>query len=582
MTDFLHLSQQLNQHQEFRAILTTLHPGRLSEEKKTLLQSLSPRVEMFLGKDKVALEAWGEFMGSVKEGYIFPLTPTRRQVITATLLAGAAIKKPELQLRPGLLADVYQARADFLKVDVSVPTSQPSVPGGLFRPRPSLETPELARYRKLVSNYDILTKRMTTGGKLDSAIRTLLTDQSKSLAPLGSMRTLDSSTIENAQKNTIFAKATARALPTYVEALKPATVYAPKRLALSLNKFRCVRQQEKAGTDEIFWGGSFVRCTNLAEIYAQIEQMLNQQNPSSYDLDFHWSFSSFLKPVGGGLFKTNSNSPWFDFSPNSIVFEQEIFKGFGPWAGVLFCIEDDDAEYKAVSEVIDTVGDYADAVGQTASIVSVAAAAGGVTGPVAVAAGAVSTAASVVSLSADIAGAAVDIVNFFDTDDMIDSVNFSGESDYVALAPALVKQGTEVQPLYDLQESSGAGHYQIELGTTYSGLSEPFERTWGCKVIENRFPADGDWYEKKGGMFGDKGEIEKTVNYGTPVDILEAFDVEKKESDPGNAYVMKDYPKLDPSKTVGRVKVHWGVPAFKSFKFQICLQAFLFDKIKRL
>jgi hypothetical protein len=576
MANYLHLSRRLSQHREFQAILSSLRRGRLSDDKRRMLNALAPRVERFLGGDSVALEAWADFMGAVREGYVFPLTPTPRQVLAATLLAGAAIKKPQIQLRPDLRPELYQARADLLQVAVNVAPPQRGGATRLFRARPAAASAELARYKTFVGDYETLTRRMSAGGKLDSAIQTLLTDPSKSLAPLGSMRTLDSAAIESARQDTILGKATAGVNPTFVQAQKAGIAYAPNRLALTLNRFRCVRQQEDAGSDEIFWGGSFVRCTNLAQVYAQIEQMMKQGNSSAYNLDFHWGFSSFVRPASGDLFTVNSGGPWLGFGASPVVFEQEFFNGFGPWAGVVFCIEDDDKEYDAVVEVIDTVGDYADQVGHAASTVSVAAAAGGVTGPLAVASGAVSLAANVVSLGADLAGAVVDIVNFFDKDDMIDSVNLTGMGDYAVWNKNETKSGTETQTP-DLQESPEGAHYQLELGTTYAGLAE-FQRTWGCSVVPTWFPLHGGWFDKAGGPFGNSGEIERTVAYSPPVHYVEAFDEEQKESDPGNAHVLEGYPTLEHNGTIGRVKVHWGISAFRSFKFKIFMQAFRFER----
>ena len=576
MADFLHLSRLVNQHREFRALLSSLHPGRLSDEKKGMLNALGPRVERYLGRDTIALEAWAEFMGAVKDGYVFPLTPTSRQVLAATLLAGAAIKKPDLRLRPDFLPELYQARADLLQVDVNVPPLQPGGPTKLYKPRKSGSGAEVTRYGRYVRDYEILARRMPGGGKLAAAIQTLLTDPSKSLAPLGSMRTLDSTAIEKARNSTLLVKPTAHVSPTFVEARSKGRAFAPNRMAIALNRFRCLQQQESRGSDEVFWGGTFVRCTNLPEVYAQIEKMMQQDTPFPYELNFKWQFESFVRPKGDKLFTVKSGSPWTGFGQNPVVFQQELLNGFGPWAGVVYCIEDDNAEYEAVSEVIDTVGDYADEVGRSASTVSITAAAGGVTGPLAVAAGAVSTAASVVSLAADLAGAVVDIVNFFDTDDMIDSINLNGPGDYAVWESAEAKNGTDTQTT-DLQESPTGAHYQIELATTYSEVAE-FTRTWGCEYVPIFFPKDGGWFDRSGGLFGDSGEIERTVTYNPPVHYLQASDIEKKESEPGTAYVMKGYPKLEANGSIGRVKVHWGISACRSFKFKILMEAFRFKK----
>jgi hypothetical protein len=577
MTDFNYLSQVIGHNREFQEIMSNLRPGRLTEEKRATLLELGPRIERFLGKDRLAIEAWKEFMSTVKQGFVFRLIPAQRQIVAASLLAGAAIKTQSLQLRPDLHPDLYQARADMLKIDINVPPLSPDQPARVFRARPNTETAEVAKYKRFITCHDVLTRRMSTGGKLDSAIRAFLTDSNKSLAPLGSLRTLDSSAIENAQKNAILGKKVARVNPIPCTSLKTANAYAPKQMAVSLNRFKCVRQKEKGGTDKIFWGGSFARCTNLPQVYAQIEQIMKQENPPAFDLDFHWSMSSFVRPTEGGLFDVNSNSQWIDFGSSSVIFEQEFYNGFGPWAGVLFCIEDDAAEYDAVGEVIDTVGDYAQVVGQTATIVSVLAAAGGVTGPLAVAAGAVSTAASVVNIAADVAGAVVDIVNFFDDDNMIGSINLSGPGDHAEARQEDIKKGTLPQP-YDLQESTSGAHYKIEIGTTYTPLAE-FNRTWKCTDTDYFFPEKG-WYEKGGGFTGNKGDITKIITFDPAVNSIEATPVTIQDSSgPGNAYVMKGYPKLESNNTVGIIKVHWGIQAIRSFKFKFNLKALRFEKL---
>ncbi len=576
--DYMHLSSVINQHREFRLTISSLRPGRLSEEKKAMLKALSPRIERYLGSDTVALNAWSEFMNSIAEGYIFPLTPTPRQVIAATLLNGAAIKKPGLQLRSGLQPELYQARADFQRSEVRISPPQGGATPLLYRPRPNMSGVESPQQKTLVGDYNILTKRMRSGGKLDSAIQKLLTDPSRSLAPLGSMRTLDAVTIEIERTNTLLSKAEPRINPIFVEEKRSTTAYAPKSMSLSLNRFRCVRQQESTGSDEIFWAGNFVRCTNLAEVYAEIERLMKQTNPSDFKLNFQWAHSTFVRPKErGGLFKIKTGSDWLVFGANSIVFEQQLYNGFGPWAGTVYCIEDDDAEYDAVGEVFDTFGDYAEAVSQGAAIVSGTLAAGGVTGPAAAAAAAISAGAGAAKLGADLAGAVVDIVNFFDDDDMIDSINLSGPGDYAVRSKQEVQTETD-SGISDLKESARGAHYQLELATNYSDMAE-FQRTWGCSVQTNWFPADGGWYEKSGGPFGDSGEIERTVTYNPPVQILQAGDEEKGgESAPGHAEVMSGYPKLERNGTLGRVKVHWGRSAFGSMKFKFYLQAFRFTK----
>lgn len=578
--DYNRLAELINKHSEFQAILGSLRPGRLKEDKLAMLNALRPRIERYLGNDTAAQEAWAGFMKTVGEGYIVPLTPTARQTLAATLLRGAAIRKPGLQLRSDLSPESYQARADFLRTEVRVSPLRGSGTPMVFKPRPIAHGRAVQDRDTLAVDYDILTKRMRAGGKLDNAIQKLLTDPSRSLAPLGSMQTLDVATIGDSRKSAILRDGK-RVINSTRVGTKSTKAYAPKRISLALNKFRCVHQQEDGG-DEVFWGGSFVRCTNLAQVYAEIEKIMQQPRlpfpiTREFPLHFEWGYSSFVRPKERKkLFKTKTGSGWIPFGPESIIFEQELFNGFGPWAGVVYLIEDDDAEYDAVAEVVDTVGDYAKDVGLVASEASVALAAFGVTGPAAVAAAAVTDAAAKVSLGAELAGAVIDIVNFFDNDDMIDSVNFSGSGDYAVRNKQEI-QNRAVPVLHDLQESARGAHYQLELTTTYSDVAE-FDRTWGCSVVTNWFPEDGGWYNKSGSFAGHKGEIEKTVAYNPPVQILEAHDLEKGgEAGPGHAEVIEG-PILENNGTLGRVKVHWGINAFHSFSFKFYLQALRFGE----
>jgi hypothetical protein len=569
------LFRKLNQHNEFKAILFNLRPGRISESKIATLRALTPRVRSYLRGDRVALETWEGFLASIADGIFIPESPTPRQVFAAMLLAGAAIKTSGLQLRPDLHKQLYQARADLLQMDLNLPPLQTGGPVTLFKARPISQSSELKKYEKFVSAYDKLTKNIIGDSKLKSSIKTLLTDQKKSLAYLGLMSTLDSEAIESAKTNTILKKSSARVNPTFVKALRSGNAYAPRKISLALKQFRCINQQETSGTDEIFWAGSFVRCTNLSDIYTQIERLMLQPNTNTFDLEFKWGFKSFINPKEGDLFRVSSGGPWKNFESNSIVFEQDLFNGFGPWAGVIYCIEDDDAEYDAVSEVIDTIGDYADQVGFAASTVSMAAAAGGITGPLAVASGAVSAAASVVSLGADVAGAVVDIVNFFDSDDMIDSINISGDGDYAVWDRTQLSNSPKPN-IVNLQESQNGARYDISYDINFIDTVQ-FNRNWGCTVLTNWFPIDGGWFDKSGGITGDSDEIERTVSYNPPVQIVEGRDVEQNESDPGTAYVINGYPKLEANGTIGRIKVHWGISAFRSFKFKFYLQAFRFE-----
>jgi hypothetical protein len=60
---------------------------------------------------------------------------------------------------------------------------------------------------------------------------------------------------------------------------------------------------------------------------------------------------------------------------------------------------------------------------------------------------------------------------------------------------------------------------------------------------------------------------------------LNAYDLEKGgEAGAGHAEVIEGYPQLENNGTLGRVKVHWGISAFKSFSFKFYLQALRFGE----
>ncbi|HHP7236616.1 MAG TPA: hypothetical protein ACFCUC_18445 [Desulfobacterales bacterium] len=575
-SDFGRLALLISQHREFASILRSLRPGRLTPEKKALLIAYSSRIDRYLARDAGAREAWAEFMSAVESGYIYPLRPTRRQVIAASILAGAAIKRPNLELRPDLASELYQARAEFLSRDIVVEPGPSGGPRRIIKPSGApRERAALASYQKTsFPDHDLLTRRASATGKLSTSIQKLLTDRGRSLSPLGTLRNLDHATIEKARQDLLMRKPSARAAPVSAQAVRTGLAFAPKSMAISLKEFRCVRQQE-TGTDEIFWAGNFLRCANKREVYEAIERFMKEPS-TKLDLDFKWSLSSFLLPSDKSRpYTCKSGSPWLSLE-NYKVFEDEFYQGFGPWAGVLYCIEDDDAEYQAVAEVIDSVGEYADQIGQTASTVTVGLAAGGVTGPAALAAGAVTTAASVVSIGADVVGAVVDIVNFFDNDDMIDSIDLSDDGDYSAKNPAEVLQGTVEAPPEDFEESAAGALYQVKMATSYNGIAQ-FPRSWKCTTDTKWFPLKKKWFKKCGGIPGDSGNMNRHVSFSPPVQAIEARDVEEDESAPGHAEVVGS-PWLTDNGTVGHVKVHWGISAFRCFRFKFYIKGFRFER----
>ncbi|MEZ4386086.1 MAG: hypothetical protein R3D98_00630 [Candidatus Krumholzibacteriia bacterium] len=576
--DFSSLAELISKHRVFSSLINSLHPGRLPADRKALVLAMSSRIKAYLAHDKGAVDAWEEFLAAIETGYVFPLRPTRRQVIAATMLAGAAVERPRLALRSGLSPTLYQARADRHGADLSINTGPGQGQTRIFVARiDKASSPALAAYRLPLADYGILGRNLTATGKLAAAIESLLTDDSKSLAPLGALRELDPEAIEKARSELLTAQPRSRAAGVSAPERRVQTAWAPRSMAIRLKDFRCVKQQENAGSDEIFWAGSFVRCMNLQRVYEAIEATLAKKEPMSFDLEFDWELSSFMIPANGGKPITcSSGGPWISLG-DTPIYEQQLYRGFGPWAGSIWCIEDDDQEYEAVGEVIDTVGDYAKQVSRTASTVSAALAAGGVTGPAAAAAGAVATAGQVVSVGADVVGAIIDIVNFFDKDDMIDATELSDGGDYAMRNRGDVPVGNVDNPALDLEESNHGAHYQLRTTTNY-GPAEEFPRTWSCQTTTTWFPLEKTWFTKKGGPLGAKGDMTRTVPFNPPVQFIEASDVEQDESAAGHAEVIGK-PWLTDNGSVGHVKVHWGISAFRSFRFKFWVKGIRIDRL---
>jgi hypothetical protein len=209
------------------------------------------------------------------------------------------------------------------------------------------------------------------------------------------------------------------------------------------------------------------------------------------------------------------------------------------------CVEEDDSEYEAINEVIDTIDEIAETIGYGASTVASLA---GPT-PAGAAAGAVAGVASIVSFACDVAGAVVDIVNFFDENDTIGFVDQQGLHDYAG-----VPAQTTDQFALEAGKVRGA-RYLIRTEYTLAGR-EQFNRMW-------RYQQDtvyGDWQHRDPfGFHGGSGDDITSLTFSDSVHSLFTHGVQCNYEAGVRHAEWKAAPQLQNDNRTVRGVVHWGV-----------------------
>jgi hypothetical protein len=531
------LADTLNSHRRISGLLMSFDPNNMSKEDKPILETLNTAARSYLaGNDELMHEwdsAYARFANMIEWG-----SGSDRDLIAALILAGAAIDRDDVELRPDLSPSLVEARQKYQQAIAA----QPSIIWGNIIDTLPMPRPKANFVVKLARNYRIVKANMAPDSRLNVAIKTLLQDDSKSLRVGEDFRTLDIDKL-NGERDRRFKER-----PVGVSTIRPNTngsgqqyrkMYAPTSLELKAINFDCIKRQEDS-TDEIFWVTQFYKVKNLVEVYNQIDDAIKNERWNELDLNIEWERQSWLSGLHNNIDENSDNVPL-----NHRMGLAEIHYGFCPWVCNMTCVEQDDSEYEAVNEVIDTIDEIAETIGYGASTVATLAG----PSPAGAVAGAVAGAASIVSFACDVAGAVVDIVNFFDENDTIGFVDQQGLYDYAGVS-------AQTTDPFSLEAGKIRGaRYLIRTEYTLAG-QEQFNRMW-------RYEQDtvyGPWQHRDPfGFHGGSGDDITTLRFNNPVHSLFAHDVQCNYEAGVRHAEWKAPPQLQNDNLSVRGVVHWGV-----------------------
>ena len=537
----IRLSERLDNifrsHRRISGLLMSLDLNNMSNEDKPVLEELNTSAKRYLKSDVNLLREWENtyerFLNVIEWG-----SGSDRNLISALLLAGAAIDRPDINLRDDLSPSLIQARVKYQQVIVD----QPAPIWTNIVETLQMGTSKSNFVVRLAKSHRLMKDRMKSDGHLNKAIKTLLQDKSKPLRVGSDLKTLDLDKLfEEREKR--FAK-----IPVGYSIITPKTsgvgqkartINAPTKLELKTINFDCIKRQENP-TDEIFWITQFFNVKNLEEIYNQIDDAIINQRLNELKLEIEWERQKWISKLFEDIDETSNN-----IDLRNKIGLTKIYHGFCPWICNITCIEQDDSEYEAINDVIDTIDEIADTIGYGARTVAALA------GPshVAAAAGAVASAAKIVSFACDVAGAVVDIANFFDENDTIGFVDQQGLFDYA---------GVTAQTTDPFSLSAGkirGANYLVRTEYTLTG-NEQFNRTW-------RYEQDtvyGKWKHRDPlGPFGGDGDDVTTLLFGRPVHSLINHGVVCNYEPDVRHAEWKEKPILQDDQLKVKGVVHWGV-----------------------
>jgi hypothetical protein len=465
----------------------------------------------------------------------------QRNAAAALILAGAAIVRTDVALRDDLDPSIYTARRSFQENPSSA--SAPGGTGSLVVWSLAQETAVAPEVTEIAEVYRRLSKNMTQGGALDTAVKTLLEDRARPLR-LGDAA-LDKLQVARvvAARDECFRTdliATHSGLPRPGDGQIYQLQSAPADLTFSVKGFDCLQQNEDS--DEIFLAGWFYRVSNLDEVYAQIENAIFTGSTAEFDLGIVWDVTPWCSSTYPNVTQQN---PHRDIGHS--FGSTRVKNGFCPWHFSAICIEDDDKEYDAVSDVLGEIQDAAEAVRVGANAVAM------VSGPtlVGAAAGAVATAAAAVEVAMAIADAVVQIVNFFDDNDTIGAVMCEGRGDYLNVSPATVT--TEE----DSTGNKDIGRYRVAFEERMGNQVAEFNRAWR---IETRRTLAVAVHKDPTGFWGGAGDESTKLSFSGQVDRLVAHGVDVVRPKAGERHAeWVAAPALQPGGKEVRGTVHWGV-----------------------
>ena len=568
-TDFAHLLKILQKDRDFMTFVGSRKQIKLSLDQKNKIIKILSRIESKIPRsDSLAIDTISIIKDSIAHGIFDNFFPSQAQYISAVFLAGAAITRKDLSmLRPDLSLNLINARNTYLNIPgTTIPTgsgesSDTTLPTGAIID-PSIQN--------IINQYNSLVKKVNPNGKLANAIKSLLTDVSRPLLLSFELSSLDLDKII-ARNNTLFKTETTKIDSIHIEN-KTNLSYAPNIADLKLKKLYCLKSQEEP--DQMFIAGSSVALTNCDDIYKLVDNYFNNPDPTQQTLELQceWTYTDFVLP-SNNLYSMNTND-----TPKVIdvtVFNQQIYHGFGPFMVAINIIEDDNAEYEAVQEVVSEIGEFAKVVQKTSQTISIGLAAGAITGPAAVATSALSFAAGCVALAADIVNAVIGIVNYFDENDLVGTIYINGDGDY-SCATQKDFEETYKSEMVDSKSVSGNDmEYKLEWALCYSGM-DTYQRNWEFIVDRNTTAQ----YHRSGGPFGSGHDKSESCRYGVieqGMHILTGL-ISKNPTD-ANVYFI-DGPRFDyvGGNQYKYAAVHWGCDLWKNIDFSITLEAIKFKK----
>lgn len=558
-TNYSRLKKLLKNDRDSTQILKSFKTGKFTEHQAIKIQSVISRAESKIPANNQAAKIEIEKLKEIVSVRIRDnLEPTRKQLISAIILSGAFITRNDIPLlRQNLASSIIKAKENY---------SNTYNRGSITSVDGSTQIDENSY--KIISHYKVLTKNFKPNGKFFQKIKQLFMDESHYLLLSKELNTLDIQKIAKYMEIYLKPEQSTSITGKNIDSDEN-WAYSPEKVELKLRKLHCVTPQDRSENDEIFLTHSSVSLSNLTDVYNKLDNYFKTpaKERENLNITFNWKLRSIVVKPTDSFFHPKPGTP-HDFD-DLTIFTQEIYNGFAPFSAVINVIDDDDDEYEAVSEVIDVIGDFAESISFVTSKVSLLLAGGGVTGPAAIATGAVSSAAALVSLSSDVVGAVVDIVNYFDTNDVIGTINISSNGDYSAITESKALSGEK--PDFSRLTGSGA-YYEFEYALNYTGISH-YKRYWEVILSKNVTQT----YKKSGRLLGRSDDVVIRFVCSEPMDYITGF-INKIKTDKSHCEFIEG-PLLERNGSGKYAKVHYGIKMGGKIEFEVTLIAF---KIKEI
>ena len=375
-------------------------PMKLSSNSETSFRNFAKDVETFIKKNAPWLKIPWDRTVSTWDKYIkYGFSSGPIETIAAMILAGAAINKEvsvgELRkVHPSLLKEINNRK-----------------------PHPYKEA---YKSLKLADGHSV-KKKIKKALKKDGTVKYLKLGYELHDLSLDVIERKRIKFFGQDKRFEFYGQKTGYALTDYVTEWRPSQkLTAPDIIKLKLNTLTC-ELLDDTKEDNVFAISYFSDVENIKGLYNQIDTAIKKGNYENIELDI--IPRTIIKKSNKIKFNKIGQKEDFNFD----IGEVDMIQGFGPYISNIVFYEDDNDEYKAISEVIDDINTYAGHVNKGARIVAA------VSGPtiVSAGAGAVAVLATGVQVCAYITSAVVKIINLFDKNDHLGNTNYKSISDYV-------------------------------------------------------------------------------------------------------------------------------------------------------